>query len=158
MGEFDKCHIYIGIFIGLDSLLGLTCVILQFMRVFLRLRSVWLVRVLIADLRMSSQVLEKHEIEANPSQERLQKRPNRPKTEDPKQNPRTRKKHKMQRSRSGEHGLARKHHGQPVVFITGRGGPLSPPVVSFSFAAVRFPARFSSLCCVLPLKRRMYLA
>jgi len=36
----DKCHICIGIFIDLDSILGLTCVILQFMRIFLRLRSI----------------------------------------------------------------------------------------------------------------------
>ena len=31
----DKCHMCIGIFIDLDSILGLTCVILQFMPIFL---------------------------------------------------------------------------------------------------------------------------
>jgi len=40
MGEFDKCDICMGIFIDLDSILGLFCIILQFMHIFLRLHSV----------------------------------------------------------------------------------------------------------------------
>ena len=88
-----------GIFNDLDSILGLISVILQFMPIFLRLCLVLLVQILIADLRFSSQMLgESREIEAKPSQERLQKRLNRTKTEDVVQNLRTKKKHKMQRS------------------------------------------------------------
>jgi len=40
MGEFDKCHICIGILNDLDSILGLICITLQFMHMFLLLHSV----------------------------------------------------------------------------------------------------------------------
>jgi len=40
MGEFDKCHICMGILNDLDSFLGLICIIYCFMHIFLRLRSV----------------------------------------------------------------------------------------------------------------------
>jgi len=36
----DKCHMIMGIFIDLDSILGLICIILRIMHIFLRLRSV----------------------------------------------------------------------------------------------------------------------
>ena len=36
----DKCHICMGILNGLDSILGLFCIILPFMPMFLRLRLV----------------------------------------------------------------------------------------------------------------------
>jgi len=56
----------------------------------------WLVRILIADLHVSSQMLvESREIEGKPSQERLQKRLNRPKTKDLGQNLRMKKKLKI---------------------------------------------------------------
>ena len=119
---------------------------------------------------MSSQVLgEKHDIEAKPSQDGLQKRPNRPKMEDPSQNSRTKKKHKTQRLRSEGAKPARRHHGKPVVFTTGRGGCHAsswwlprPWCPLFPFRLFCFPSwlfvSYANLCCVLSLKRRMYLA
>jgi len=37
MGEFDRCHICMGIFNDLDSILGLISIIFRFVHVFLRL-------------------------------------------------------------------------------------------------------------------------
>jgi len=73
-------------------------------------------------------------------------------------NPRTKKGHKMQRSRSVGTATARGHHGLPVVFTTACGGcgmavlsgthgRASPYATDlrFSFAAFRLPARFFDL-------------
>ena len=68
-GGVDKCHTCMGIFNYLDSILGLICIILRFMPIFLRF---WLVSpcsgFFIVDLRLMSQAMgEKHEVEAQPS-------------------------------------------------------------------------------------------
>jgi len=67
MGEFDKCHMCMGILNDLGSILGLNCIIIRFMYVFLRLRSVLAFSsFFIVDLSVSSQVIgEKQEVEAN---------------------------------------------------------------------------------------------
>jgi len=149
MGEFDKCHICTGFFIDLDSILGLICIILRFMPYFSNYAWFWLVRVLIAELCVSSQMLrESREIEAKPSQEMLQKRPNSPKTEDPRQNRQAKIKHKMERSRSDKAALARGHHRPWWLPQPARGGPLPPWDASvsrgclFSCAAFRFVLLF----------------
>jgi len=78
---------------------------------------------LIADWRVSSQLLgEKHEVEAKPSQEKLQKKPNRPNTDDLRQDPRPKAKHQNAAFGKQENGADNRHHGQPVVFTTARGG------------------------------------
>ena len=87
---------------------------------------------------------ESREIEAKPSQERLRKRPNKAKTEDPRQTPRTKKKHKTQRSRNYEHGLARRHHG--------RGAPFFPRLFRFPLRLFVFLRSFSVCATILALK------
>ena len=83
----------------------------------------WFFRVLIADWRVSSQVFgEKHKVGAKPSQERLQKKPNRPNTGDPRQVSWSKAKHQNAAFGKWENGAGSRHHRQPVVFTTVRGG------------------------------------
>ena len=115
---------------------------------------------------MSNQVLgDKHEVEAKSSQVRLQKKPNRPNTDDPRQDPRSKAKHQIAAFGKRENGADSNHHGQPVMvdarpcFLARRTVfPLYSRVFSLSFAAARFLAWFFGLCYILPLKGRMYLA
>ena len=103
---------------------------------------------LIPDLHISSQVLgEKHEDQAKPSQESLQKRPNRPQMDDPRQNPQNKTCTKMQSSGINRARLpeaaqpGRGHHHGLTVVVTFSLGCFG------SFAAFRFPTRFLGLCC-----------
>jgi len=95
----------------------------------------------------------KNEIEGLEDQEELQKKPNRPNTDDPRQKPTDQKCTKTQRLRSVGTGPGRNHHRQPVVFAMARGGgrtavlpgtqghaSLLPRLRRFSFAAFRLPA------------------
>ena len=81
-------------------------------------------------------------------QGRLQKRPIKPKAEDPRQNPRTKQKHQNAAFGKRRNNGARDHHGLPVVFTMDHGGggmavhPLLPPAALVSFVPFRFPARF----------------
>ena len=105
-----------------------------------------LVRVLILDLRVSRQMLgESREVEAKPSSERLQKRPNRPKMDDLRQNPRTKKMHKMRRSGSGRARQAKAHHG--------RGGRVFPQLLRFPSRPFVFLHDIFVLCCYVSFKR-----
>ena len=88
-------------------------------------------------------------------QRSLQKRPNRPNTNDPGQYSRSKAKHKTQRSGSRRVQLGRKHHGLTVLFTTGHVGCHSQPVVtpvSPDFSVLLrgfsvFHAVFIRLCC-----------
>ena len=103
---------------------------------------------LISYLHILSQVIgEKNEVEGLEDQGRLQKRPNKPKVEDPRQNLRTKKKPQNAVFGKRQNGRARHHHGLPVVVgrttvlsgcMTVR--PLSTPSSLVSFVAFRFPA------------------
>jgi len=90
--------------------LGLICIILQFMHIFLRLCSV---------LALSS--FDCRFVCVERSQEELQRKPNRLKSDDPRQKPANQKEHKTQRSRSGGTAVTRGHHRQPVVFTMASG-------------------------------------
>jgi len=106
---------------------------------------------------VSSQVLgEKHEVEAKPSQEKLQKKPNRPNTGDPRQVSRSKAKHQNGALRKRENRAGNRHHGQPVVFTMAQGGgrtavrPLCSQVFSLSFTGVRFLLGFSVCAMFFP--------
>jgi len=92
-----------GILNDLDLILGLICIIFA---IYAHISSITigfcLFEFLTPDLHISSQVLgDNREVEAKSSQESLQKRPNRPKRDDPRQNTRSKAKHKTRRSESG---------------------------------------------------------
>ena len=71
-----------------------------------------LFRFFIADLHILSQVLgDIREVEAKPSHESLQNKPNMPKVDDPRQNTWPKAKHKTRRSGSRRAWSARAHHG-----------------------------------------------
>jgi len=71
---------------------------------------------LIADWRVLSQVLgEKHEVEAKPTQEKLQKKPNRPNTGDPRQAPRSKVKHQNVAFGKQENRAHSRRHGMTLV-------------------------------------------
>jgi len=79
---------------------------------------------------------------------RLQKRPIKPKPEDPTQNLRTKKKYQNAAFGKRRSSGARDQHRPPVVFTTARGGggttvrPLLPPAASVSFVPFHFRMRF----------------
>jgi len=85
-------------------------------------------------------------------QGRLQKRPIKPKVENPRQNVRTKKKYQNAAFGKRQNSGVRDLHGLPVVFTTAGGGlarpcclghkavrPLLPPAASVSFVHFHFP-------------------
>jgi len=67
---------------------------------------------LIANSRLLSQVLgDKYEVEAKPSEEKLQKKPNRPNTGDPRQVPWFKAKHQNAAVGKRENEAGSNHHG-----------------------------------------------
>jgi len=105
------------------QILGLICIILRFMHVYLRLRSVLAFSSF--DCRfvcVKPSFRRKARNWGQLSQEELQRKPNRPKSDDPRKKPANQKEHKTQHSRSDGTAAARGHHGQPVVFTTAHGG------------------------------------
>ena len=153
-----------GILNDLDSILGLICIIFA---IYAHISPITLGFSLfgffIADLYVSNQVLRDNiEVEAKSSQESLQKRPNRPNMDDPRQDMRFKAKHKTRRSESRRARPGRKHHGLTVVLAMARswwwprcGGRKCPCCfgflrgLSFSHAIFRFVLRFC-------LEMRMY--
>ena len=78
---------------------------------------------LISDLHILSQVIEeKNEVEGLEDQGRLQKRPNWPNAEDPRQNLQTKKKYQNEAFGKRRNGRVRHHHSLPMVVSTDCGG------------------------------------
>ena len=137
--------------------LGLICIILRFMHIFLRLRSVLALSGFDCRFECIEPIFRRKTRNwGQPSKHNLQKKPNRANTDDPRQDPRSKAKHQNAAFGKWENRADIRHHRLPVVFTTtcvwggtvvlsgthGRAFP-SAPDLRFSFASFRLPARFS---------------
>jgi len=118
MGEFDKCHICMGILNDLESILGLICIIYCFMHIFLRL--CWVLacsdfdcRFMCVEPSVGRRVWSLSQAKSRVSKtsaiglsQMIQGK-----------NQRNKKEHKTQRSRSVGTTATRVHHELPVVEV-----------------------------------------
>ena len=101
MGEFDKCHMCMGILNDLGSLLGLNCIIIRFIYIFFRLRSVLTLSSFHCRFEcVGPSYRRKARSWGQLSQEELQRKPNRPNIGDLRRVQWTQTNLKTQRSRS----------------------------------------------------------
>jgi len=97
-GGVGKCHIFMGIFNDLDSILGLIYIILQFMPIFLRLRLVFACSGFVCRFTHFVSSVRRKGVDLRPKQvtRASKKKPNRPKMDDLRQDPQCKATHKTQ--------------------------------------------------------------